>query len=98
MYAECKVKVKVDKEERVIEYITGVQHGNTFAPHALLAFDASSLLNPQKYLAVQNPGIWALPVETVVEKWMFAEPIHQDTRYTPDAIPNPVCRWQHLHL
>jgi hypothetical protein len=32
MYAECKVKVKVGKEERDIEYITGVQQGEHFAP------------------------------------------------------------------
>jgi hypothetical protein len=32
MYAECKVKVKVGKEERDIDYITGEQQGDNVAP------------------------------------------------------------------
>jgi hypothetical protein len=38
IYAECKVKVKVRKEERDIDYITGVQEGESVAPILFLFF------------------------------------------------------------
>jgi hypothetical protein len=64
MHADCKLQVKLRKEAKdakYVEYITGVQQGDIFAPFLFL-FLKLAVSSTLKDLAFQSPRMWAIPL------------------------------------